>query len=266
LRTTPNTTHPAPIVFALDFERRADALEAAREVAPAIGMVKIGLELFVSHGPGVVSIGREVSEANGVGLPVFLDLKLHDIPETVERAVAQAAKLGARVVTVHASGGRTMLRRAALRAKDTGLDICAVTVLTSLDDGDLNDIGVHITPSAHDSSRSLASLAAERLACMAWEQGVRWFVCSPAEVRVLRTVLGREAVLVTPGVRPAATGKGGKAERNDDQKRVATAEQAIRDGASWIVVGRPIRDAKNRLAAAREIAEAIARVTRVSPA
>ena len=199
-------------------------------------MIKVGLELFVNAGPSVVALGKDV------GLPVFLDLKLHDIPETVERAVAQASALGAGLVTVHASGGRTMLKRAVARAKSegAGLAICAVTILTSLDDADLEDIGL----------AGPSSGAALRLATMAFEEGVRWFVCSPAEVGSLRRALGSEAVLVTPGVRPA----GGK---QGDQKRVATPEQAIADGADWVVVGRPIRDAVDPLAAARAIALAI---------
>ncbi|AKV01795.1 Orotidine 5'-phosphate decarboxylase [Labilithrix luteola] len=243
-----------PIAFALDFADRAEALAAAREVAPAIGMVKVGLELFVREGPSVVTLGRDV------GLPVFLDLKLHDIPETVERAVAQASTLGARLVTVHASGGRTMLNRAVARAESegAGLAVCAVTILTSLDDADLDDIGfesgVTLPPEPDGIVRTRTSYAAEKLARLAWDEGVRWFVCSPAEVKYLRRALGPDAVLVTPGVRPA----GGNT--TDDQKRVATPERAIQDGASWVVVGRPIRDAKDRLVAARSIADAIARV------
>ncbi len=228
-----------PIAFALDFASADEARAAASEVAPAVGMLKVGLELFVNAGPAIVRVGRDL------GLPVFLDLKLHDIPETVERAVAQAAHLGARLITVHASGGRTMLRRAVERAKAEGTDlaICAVTILTSLDDADLADLGL-AGPSAD---------AAVRLAKLAWDEGVRWFVCSPAEVARIRAALGPDAVLVTPGVRPAASDKG-------DQKRVATPEQAIADGASWVVIGRPIRDAKDRVAAARAIGEAIAKV------
>ena len=226
-----------PIAYALDFASAAEAREAALAVAPAIGMLKVGLELFVNEGPKVVGLGREV------GLPVFLDLKLHDIPETVERAVAQAAGLGARLVTVHASGGRAMLKRAVTRAAAEGghLAICAVTVLTSLDDSDLGDIGM-IGPT---------KAAAVRLAQVAFGEGVRWFVCSPAEVSSLRAALGKDAILVTPGVRPANAAHG-------DQKRVATPEQAIADGADWVVVGRPIRDAADPLAAARAIGRAIA--------
>lgn len=244
----------SPVVFALDFASLDEARAAALEVAPAVGMIKVGLELFVSAGPAVVALGREV------GLPAFLDLKLHDIPETVERAVAQASKLGARVITVHASGGRSMLKRAVQRAETEGgtLAVCAVTILTSLDDSDLEDVGITVTRPPEGKSPSQTSLAAARLARLAFDEGVRWFVCSPAEVESLRRLLGPEAVLVTPGVRP------GKAER-DDQKRVATPEQAIRDGADWLVVGRPIRDAPDRLAAARAITNAATKpVMRVS--
>ena len=170
---------------------------------------------------------------------MFLDLKLHDIPETVERAVEQVARLGASVVTVHAAGGRAMLRRAVAKAGPS-LHVCAVTVITSLDDEDLADIGM----------RTPVLDAAVALAKLAFEEGIRWFVCSPAEVRTIRDALGSEAVLVTPGVRPAESEVG-------DQKRVATPEKAIADGASWVVVGRPIRDAADRAAAARAIGTAI---------
>lgn len=232
----------SPIAFALDFPGAEQARAAAAEVAPAVGMLKIGLELFVHAGPTIVGLGRDLS------LPVFLDLKLHDIPETVERAVAQASTLGARAITVHASGGRAMLRRAVKRTESEGgsLAICAVTILTSLDDADLTDIGITVSGSAE---RSRASLVAQRLARLAFDEGVRWFVCSAEEVASLRAELGKEAVLVTPGIRPA------KAETGD-QKRVATPEQAIRDGADWLVVGRPIRDASDRLSAAKAIREA----------
>jgi orotidine-5'-phosphate decarboxylase len=229
------TAEQPPVIFALDFARLDEARAAAAEVSSAIGMVKVGLELFVSDGPAALAVGRDI------GLPVFLDLKLHDIPETVERAVAQAAALGARVVTVHAAGGREMLRRAVERTKGTWLAVCAVTVLTSLDDRDLGDIGLS----------GPTEYAVVRLAKMAFEEGVRWFVCSPAEVARVRAALGPEAVLVTPGVRPAGSDAG-------DQKRIATPAQAISDGASWVVIGRPIRDAPDRLQAALSIAQSIA--------
>jgi orotidine-5'-phosphate decarboxylase len=227
----------SPIAFALDFPSIERARDAALAVKSAIGMIKVGLELFVEAGPAAARLGEDV------GRPVFLDLKLHDIPETVERAVGRAGELGVRYATVHAQGGPAMLRRAVARAKDTGLEIVAVTVLTSLDASDLGAIGV---------SGDVATQAS-RLAKMAWNEGVRAFVCSPHEAKAMRAALGAEATLITPGVR--ATGAAGK----DDQKRVATAERAIADGANWLVVGRPIRDANDPLAAATAIRdEAIA--------
>src|SRR4051812_25502119 len=189
-------------------------------------MVKVGLELFVEAGPKAVAIGE------ACGRPVFLDLKLHDIPETVERAVARAAALGAKVLTIHASGGPAMCARAAARAarEGTGLVIAAVTGLPSLDGADLGAMGVQRGVAAH----------ARRLARMAFDQGVRAFVCSPHEARAMRAELGSEATILTPGVRASSEGS---AAKQDDQKRVATAARAIEDGADWLVVGRPIRDA-----------------------
>jgi orotidine-5'-phosphate decarboxylase len=206
----------------------------ALAVRDAVGMLKVGLELFIEAGPRAVAIADEA------GRPVFLDLKLHDIPETVERAVARASALGARMLTVHASGGPEMLRRAVQRAhkEGRGLEIAAVTVLTSLDIDDLHAIGITEDVPAQ----------AERLARVAFEQGVRTFVCSPHEVSRLRATLGQEATLITPGVRPAGE------EGGDDQKRTMSARDAISAGANWVVVGRPIRDAADPLAAARAIA------------
>jgi orotidine-5'-phosphate decarboxylase len=208
----------------------------AGAVRDAARMLKVGLELFVAEGPRAVAIGDEV------GLPVFLDLKLHDIPETVERAVAHASALGVRMLTVHASGGSAMLRRAAERAhrEGTGLEIAAVTVLTSLDSRDLATIGVPKGLPGH----------VQRLARVALGEGVRAFVCSPHEAALLRETLGPEAILITPGVRPGGAPK-------DDQKRAMTAAEAVRAGARWVVVGRPIRDAGDPQAAARAIAREI---------
>ena len=224
----------SPIVFALDFADVQAATAAAALVRDSLGMLKVGLELFVAAGPRAVDLGKEL------GLPVFLDLKLHDIPETVERAVARVARLGARFVTVHASGGPEMLRRA-VRAAEGGLEVVAVTVLTSMDGVDLGRIGVEAGVEAQ----------ALRLARMAYDEGVRAFVCSPRELSALRRELGRDAVLVTPGIRPT----GPRKEGGDDQKRVATVSEAITNGADWLVVGRPIRDAKDPALAARSLLE-----------
>ena len=228
------------VAFALDLPTLDRARAAALAVREAVGMLKVGLELFVEAGPAAVALGRET------GLPIFLDLKLCDIPETVERAVARAASLGARMLTVHASGGPAMLRRAVQRAhaEGTGLEVVAVTVLTSLDDADLAALGVAGDVPGH----------VERLARLAWDQGVRAFVCSPHEASRLRGALGPEATLVTPGVR---AGGGAAPVAGDDQKRTMSAGDAIAAGASWVVVGRPIRDAADPLAAARAIAREV---------
>ncbi len=225
------------VIAALDVPSLEEARALAMEVRDAVGMLKVGLELFVEAGPQAVAMTRDA------GLPVFLDLKLCDIPETVDRAVARAAALGATMLTVHAGGGPAMLRRAVDRARRGagGLQIVAVTVLTSLDAADLGAMGVGGDVATH----------VERLARMAWAEGVRAFVCSPHEASKLRAALGGDAVLVTPGVR-AATASGG-----DDQKRTMSAGEAVRAGADWVVVGRPIRDARDRLAAARAIAEEV---------
>ena len=227
------------IIFAADFADVEDARRASLPLQPHLGLVKIGLELFVGAGPHALAWAREA------GLPIFLDLKLHDIPATVERAVDRAVALGARMLTVHASGGKEMLLRAARRAEAAG-DTCtivAVTVLTSLDDADLSDLGVDADTQTH----------ARRLARVAFDQGVRAFVCSPEEVAGLRAELGSQATLITPGVRASARPEGEK----DDQKRVATAYDAILRGADYVVVGRPIRDAADPVAAAARIDESV---------
>ncbi|MFO0569330.1 MAG: orotidine-5'-phosphate decarboxylase [Polyangiaceae bacterium] len=223
------------LAFALDYPDLATAREGATRVRDAVGVLKIGLELFVREGPQAVGLGREL------GCDVFLDLKLHDIPETVDRAVASALAHGVRYLTLHAAGGRRMLEAAARRVEGTPLTLLAVTVLTSLDAADLADIGVGADPGAQ----------AARLATLARDAGVGGLVCSASEVGALRRLLGPAAVLVTPGIRPAAGGA-------DDQKRVGTPRDAIRDGSSLLVVGRPIRDARDPLAAARAICSEIA--------
>ena len=199
------------LVFPLDFATLAEARAAATRLASGIGVLKVGLELFVSEGPAAAALGGEL------GLEVFLDLKLHDIPETVDRAVASAAALGVRYLTVHAAGGVEMLRRAVARAAKAPrpLTILAVTVLTSLDADDLRAQGVEATPSEQ----------VLRLARAAWDAGVRGFVTSPAETRALREALGPDALLVIPGIRPTGAAAG-------DQKRIATPERDRRRGGS----------------------------------
>lgn len=224
------------LAFALDYPNLDAARRGAELVSESVGVLKVGLELFVRSGPAAVHLGHELC------CDVFLDLKLHDIPETVERAVAAACEHGARYLTLHASGGPSMLEAAARRAEreNTGLVLLAVTVLTSLDASDLTAIGFQRPPAEQ----------ALMLARLAQSAGVRGAVCSVAEVAALRAQLGKDAVLVTPGIRP----RDGNA--SDDQKRVGTPGDAIRSGSSILVVGRPIRDATDpKLAAARVLAE-----------
>lgn len=225
------------IAFALDYPNLEEAAEGARRVAPAVGVLKVGLELFVRAGPKAVELGG--IEARDV----FLDLKLHDIPETVERAVQNAAALGVRYLTLHASGGRAMLERAANAAARAThpLTLLAVTMLTSLDQADLAALGIQGTPREH----------VLRVAALAMEAGVRGFVTSPQEVAALRAALGPEAFLVTPGIRPDGAASG-------DQKRIATPVSALAAGADLLVIGRPIRDAADPRAAAEAIAQDIA--------
>lgn len=227
------------LIFALDYPTLAEAQAGVELVRESVGVVKVGLELFVRSGPEAVAMARRA------GLEVFLDLKLHDIPATVERAVARAVDLGATLLTVHATGGAAMLERAVARAAAGNVQIVAVTVLTSLDASDLSSVGVNATPA--EQTRRLASLA--------WSAGVRSFVCSPAEAATLRASLGPDARLITPGVRPAGAAAA-------DQKRVATPASAIAAGADMLVVGRPIRDAADPAAAARSIVDEIAQAAR----
>jgi len=201
-------------------------------VGPHVDVLKVGLELFVEGGPAVVQAVAEL------GKPVFLDLKLHDIPETVHRAVARACELGVRYLTVHVGGGPRMLTAAqeAVTKSASPLILLGVTVLTSMDAAELTRVGLARSPAEHALHLAELSAAAE----------LRSFVCSPQEVAELRRALGKDVVLVTPGVRPLGADAG-------DQKRVATPATAVRSGSSMLVVGRPIRDAQEPALAAQTI-------------
>ena len=218
------------IIVALDVPNANAAAAAVREIGDAVSFYKVGLELYIADGPAVLDMLR--SE----GKRIFLDLKLCDIPRTVERAVASCLRFGAELLTIHAFGAKAMIESAAKATAGTDCKILAVTVLTSIDQNDLAAIGV---------TRPVAEqvVALGRLAVGAGAHGL---VCSPQEVAALRAALGPEAVLVTPGVRPAGGELG-------DQKRVATPAQAVRDGATHLVVGRPIMDASDKRAAALAI-------------
>jgi orotidine-5'-phosphate decarboxylase len=204
-----------------------------RQVQPYVGVIKVGLSLFVEHGP------RAVQTFTALGAEVFLDLKLHDIPNTVELAAARAGALGVKYLTVHASGGRAMLE-AAVRGAGRPI-VLAVTVLTSLDGAALNAVGVADSP----------QLQAERLAKLAKDAGVAGLVCSAREVAELRRAVGPSLVLCTPGIRPEGSAKG-------DQARVETPGAARKAGSDLLVVGRPIYEAKDPVAAARAIHDELA--------
>jgi orotidine-5'-phosphate decarboxylase len=227
------------LIFALDVDDVEEAARLVGTLAGTVGMVKIGKQLFVRGGPDIV---RRVHAA---GAAVFLDLKFHDIPRTVALAAIEAARLGVRMFDVHASGGATMMRttadevgRACGEAGAALPMIVAVTVLTSLENADLRQVGI-----ASGVARQV-----DRLARLAADSGMTGVVASPHEVRRIRRACGPEFVIVTPGVRPAAAGW-------DDQKRVGTPAAAIRAGADYLVVGRPIRDAPSPRDAARAIVD-----------
>ncbi len=224
------------LIVALDTTEMSSARAWSAAVAPYAGLLKLGLEFFVANGAdGVRAID---------GAPIFLDLKLHDIPNTVAGAVRAVLPMRARMLTVHATGGATMIQAAHQAAAVAGADrpmILAVTVLTSLTQADLQATGVQAT----------AADQVVRLARLAVQAGADGLVCSPLEVAALREALGPAVRLVVPGIRPAGAATG-------DQARTMTPAQAVQAGADWIVVGRPITAAADPAQAAADIAAGIA--------
>ena len=227
---------PAPIAVALDAPDLATAQTWARAVGPHVSTLKIGLETFLRDGhagvDAIAAAGRR---------PIFLDLKLHDIPNTVAGAARSVADLAPAFVTVHALGGAAMVRAAVAELPATR--VTGVTVLTSMSPADLAAVGV--TGSPLDAVR--------RLAVLAVAAGARALVCSPQEVASVRAEVGAEITLITPGVRPAGSSVG-------DQARVATPEQALADGADLLVIGRPITAARDPGRAAHDLARLVAAV------
>ena len=229
----------AEVIVALDVQTREEAVAKVKAIGDPVGFYKIGLELFTAEGPDVVKAVKDL------GKKVFLDLKFHDIPRTVERAVRSGGALGVDLMTIHSVGGRAMVRAAADAANEFGANgpkILAVTVLTSLDQADLADVGI--------AGRTPAEQVAA-MARFATANGAHGLVCSPKEVGALSATLPKGTLFVTPGVRPAGAAVG-------DQKRVATPADAVRDGATHLVVGRPILAAADPAAAARAILAEIA--------
>src|SRR5580698_7874476 len=223
------------LIVALDVPTAAASAELVKKLEGTCQWFKVGLELFTAAGPAVL----EPLIAHGHS--IFLDLKLHDIPNTVAGAVHSAASLGVRMMTVHSAGGPAMLAAAkvALDGIANPPDLLAVTVLTSMDAAALESTGTARSPAQQ----------VELLARMGLHAGIRGFVCSPQEVAALRAITGPDGVLVIPGIRPAGADTSAAA-KTDDQKRIATPADALRNGASFLVVGRPITQAPNPAKAA----------------
>ena len=244
---SPFDAHPrSSLIVALDFDSLKTALSFAKQVADLVGMFKIGSQLFTSAGPEAV---RQVSQ---LGTDIFLDLKFHDIPNTVAGAVLAAAALpGVQLVNVHALGG-TQMMQAATQAVSAGVPmgadrtrLLAVTILTSMDQKSMRDVGIG----------GPAQSRVVKLAKLAQAAGVDGVVASVQEAKAIRKACGREFLIVTPGVRP----KDAKAEsKKDDQARTATPFEAIKAGSDYIVVGRPILTAADPRAAAQQIVDEIA--------
>ena len=218
------------LIVALDFPELEPALALVDRLGDTVEWYKVGKQLFTHYGPMVLK------ELKNRGKQVFLDMKYHDIPNTVAGAIRSAAAIGADIINVHASGGPAMLAAAAAAAKETGKTVIAVTVLTSMDQEQLNAIGLEVTPAQQVS----------RLARLTEESGLAGVVCSPLEIELIRAERSGDFITVVPGIRPAGAAVG-------DQKRIMTPALAAKAGASYIVVGRPIIAAEDPVAAAKSV-------------
>ena len=226
------------MIFALDVPGKKEAKHYAKVLEGVVGCFKVGLELFISEGPDIVKMIQDQSAAN-----IFLDLKLHDIPATVRGALRSVEKLGVRYITIHSTEGEEILETAQ-EVKGSGLEVLAVTVLTSTSASSLASLGIR-------EDINTAALVLDR-ATRAQNSGCAGVVCSGEEVKLVRSKCGGDFKIVVPGIRPEWACVSG-----DDQNRIATPSQAIEDGANMIVVGRPIRDAKDPREAAQKIIEEI---------
>ncbi len=224
------------IIVALDAKSQFDALTIAEQLDPALCRVKVGKELFTHEGPIIVKALQDK------GFDVFLDLKFHDIPNTTAQAVCAAADLGVWMVNVHASGGRKMMETCVerLKAGNYKTQLIAVTVLTSMGREDLKDIGLDIEPNEH----------VKRLAQLPKDSGLDGVVCSAQEAKMLRETIGKDFALVTPGIRPEGSNA-------DDQKRIVTPKQAMLDGSTHLVIGRPITQSKNMRQTLKDILDTL---------
>jgi orotidine-5'-phosphate decarboxylase len=225
--------HDPKVLIALDYDDQDAAIEFVKQLSPTECRLKVGKEMFTYFGP------QFVQQLIDLGFDVFLDLKFHDIPNTVAKAVTAAAKMGVWMVNVHASGGPQMMQKAKTVLKEFGDKaplLIAVTVLTSMDEAELNRLGVNKSPA--DQVIYLANLAKE--------SGLDGVVCSAQEAQILKTKFGEDFKLVTPGIRPAGSDAG-------DQKRIMTPKQAIENGSDYLVIGRPITQSNNPAETLNEI-------------
>lgn len=230
----------AKVVVALDFNNQHDALSFVDKVSPSDCRLKVGKEMFTHFGP------EFVKALTDKGFDVFLDLKFHDIPNTVAKAVTAAAELGVWMVNVHASGGSEMMKKAKAALVPYGDKaplLIAVTVLTSMSEQDLQGIGIDLSPKEHVLN----------LAALTKSAGLDGVVCSAQEAEMLKAELGQSFQLVTPGIRPAGS-------NSDDQKRIMTPEKAISIGVDYLVIGRPITQADDPAKVLREINQSLASV------
>lgn len=228
----------AKVVVALDFDNKADALAFVDSIDPKECRLKVGKEMFTYFGP------EFVKELVAKGFDVFLDLKFHDIPNTVAKAVTAAAELGVWMVNVHASGGLAMMQKAKealLPYGDKAPLLIAVTVLTSMSAQDLQTLGIDKTPA--EQVNYLANLTKQA--------GLDGVVCSAQEAKLLKETLGQDFKLITPGIRPAGSA-------SDDQQRIVTPEQAVADGVDYLVIGRPITKAQSPIDVLKAINSSIA--------
>ncbi|MBE6413141.1 MAG: orotidine-5'-phosphate decarboxylase [Verrucomicrobiaceae bacterium] len=224
--------HDCKLMLALDLPDRESALEMLNKLRGSLEWVKIGLQMYLKYGASFV---REVAD---MGFKIFLDLKLHDIPNTVASAVKSLQGLPISMLTIHTCGGREMMMRALEAASETNKDLrlLGVTVLTSFNDEGLAETGVALPPAKQ----------VELLAKLATDSGMKGLVCSPLEIETLRKIIPSDVILVTPGIRPAGSD-------TNEQKRVMTPEMAAKAGSNFIVVGRPILKAENPAQAAKDI-------------
>ncbi len=225
-----------PIFCAIDMPNLSDAFDICSSIKDHIGGIKLGLEFLSANGPA------GVEKINTLGVPVFLDTKFHDIPNTVSKAIKSLVPLHPFMVNIHACGGQEMMKKSveALDHFDKRPLLLAVTVLTSLDAQDMQDVGVKLSP--RDQVRRLAALAKE--------SGLDGVVCSAQEIDVLRADLGDDFKLLTPGIRPQGSDSG-------DQKRIMTPREAIEKGSNYLVIGRPITQAPNPVQAIQQILDSI---------